>query len=290
MVVRAESSISVRRLAQVLVIPVATVGRWVGRSNPEGKSPSQRLCPVSGDSALREAIRSLCQKDRHQTYGHRRIRALLLRHHGLTANHKTVYRIMRDLGLLQPRIWRRPQRAKRVERMRPSKPDQGWQIDMTCFELSDLRRVYLTVVIDCFSRQLVGWTLDQRCRASEWISALRQGLELRRLSGESCRSLVLRSDNGAQPCSQKFVTFLSQQGIKGEYTGYDAPDDNAYVERVIRTIKEEEVWLNSYDSFHEAHQAIENYINFYNQERIHQALEYKTPNETAEPFANLNAA
>jgi putative transposase len=288
--VRAESSISVRRLAQVFVIPVATVGRWVGRNNPEAKPPSQRLCPVSGDSVLREAIRSLCQKDRHQTYGHRRIRALLLRHHGLTVNHKTVYRIMRDLSLLQPRVWRRPQRAKRVERMRPSKPNQGWQIDMTCFELSDLRRVYLTVVIDCFSRQLVGWTLDQRCRASEWISALRQGLESRQLSAESCRSLVLRSDNGAQPCSQKFVAFLSQQGIKGEYTGYDAPDDNAYVERVIRTIKEEEVWLNSYDSFQEAHQAIENYINFYNQERIHQALDYKTPNETAAPFSNLNAA
>jgi putative transposase len=289
-VVRAESSISVRRLAQVFVIPVATVGRWVGRSNPEAKRPSQRSCPVSGDHRLRETIRSLCQKDRHQTYGHRRIRALLLRDYGLSVNHKTVYRVMRDLGLLQPRVWRRPQRAKHVERMRPSKPDQGWQIDMTCFELSDLRRVYLTVVIDCFSRQLVGWTLDRRCRASEWISALRQGLESRQLSGEACRSLVLRSDNGAQPCSQKFVAFLSQHGIKGEYTGYDAPDDNAYVERVIRTIKEEEVWINSYDSFPEAHKAIENYINFYNQERIHQALEYKTPNQTAAPFSNLNAA
>jgi len=69
-----------------------------------------------------------------------------------------------------------------------------------------------------------------------------------------------------------------------------APDDNAYVERVIRTIKEEEVWLTSYDSFHKAHQALENYINFYNQERIHQALDYKTPNETTAPFSNLNAA
>ena len=175
--------------------------------------------------------------------------------------------------------------------MCPTKPDQSWQIDMTSFELSDLRRVYLTVVIDCFSRQIVGWTLDPRCRASEWIAAVRQGLEFRRrLSPESCGGLVLRSDNGAQPCSRKFVAFLSQHGIKGEYTGYDAPDDNAYVERVIRTIKAEEVWLNSYDSFPEAHQAIENYINFYNQERIHQALEHKTPNQAAAPFSNLNAA
>ena len=173
--VRAESSISVRRLAKVFAIPVATVGRWVGRRNPEAKQRSQRSCPVSGDHRLREVIRWLCQKDRHQTYGHRRIRALLLRHHGLRVNHKTVYRIMRDLGLLPPRVWRRPQRAKRVERMRPSKPDQGWQIDMTCFELSDLRRVYLTVVIDCFSPASAG--LD-------FGSALsRLGVDQRRSSG-----------------------------------------------------------------------------------------------------------
>ena len=288
--VRRESLLSVRRLAQVFAIPLATVGRWVAVKDRSREQRSRRSCPVSGDSALREIIRSLCQKDRHQTYGHRRIRALLLRHYGFTVNHKTVYRIMRELGLLQERVWRRPYRPKRIERMQPSKPNQGWQIDMTCFELADQQRVYLTVVIDCFSRQIVGWTLDRRCRASEWIAALRQGLEFCRLSDESCRDLVLRSDNGAQPCSQKFVAFLSQQGIKGEYTGYDAPDDNAYVERVIRTIKEEEVWINSYESFPEAHQAIENYINFYNQERIHQALEYKTPNQTAAPFSNLNAA
>ena len=209
----------------------------------------------------------------------------------MALNHKTVYRMMRTMGLLQRRVWHRPYRPKRVERMQPTEPSRGWQIDMTCFELSDLRRVYLVVVIDCFTRQIVGWTLDRRCRASEWTSAVRQGLEFQGLlSKESCRGLVLRSDNGAQPCSKKFVEFLGSKGIKGEYTGYDAPDDNAFVERVIRTIKEEEVWPNSYESFSEAHQAIDNYINFYNQERIHSALDYKTPNEIAATFFTLNAA
>ena len=216
---------------------------------------------------------------------------MLTRRHGIVLNHKTVYRMMRDMGLLQERVWRRPYRPKRIERMRPSRPNQGWQIDMTCFELADLRRVYLVVVIDCFTRQIVGWTLDMRCRASEWISAVRQGLESGGLiSKESCSGLLLRSDNGAQPCSKRFVEFLGSRGIKGEYTGYDAPDDNAFVERVIRTIKEEEVWQNSYESFNEAHQAIENYINFYNQERIHESLDYKTPNEIAAPFSTLFAA
>lgn len=287
---RNESSATVRRLAAAFQLPTSTIGRWIESKKPDRELKSQRCCPVSGDDKLREAIVALCQNGRHQRYGYRRIRALLLRHDGLKANHKTVYRIMAELKLTQPKIWKRAYRPKRIERMRPQRPDHNWQIDMTGFQLSDLRRLYLTVVIDCFSRQIVGWTLDSRCRASEWIAAVRQGLEMRGLDGESCRSLVLRSDNGAQPCSKKFVAFLASRGVKGEYTGYDAPDDNAFVERVIRTIKEEEVWLNSYESFAEAHQAIESYVNYYNHERIHQALNYKTPNEVAAPFSDQYAA
>lgn len=136
------------------------------------------------------------------------------------------------------------------------------------------------VVTDCFTRKIVGWSLECRCRAREWISALRMGLEVQGLvSKDLCRELVLRSDNGAQPCSRKFVEYLGQAGVKGQYTGYNAPDDNAYVERVIRTIKEEEIWPSSYDTWSEAHAAIESYVNFYNCERIHSALDYRTPAE-----------
>lgn len=287
---RSESSATVRRLAASFQLPASTIGRWVEAKKPDQEPKSQRCRPVSSDDKLRAAIVALCQRDWHQRYGYRRIKALLLRHYGITANHKTVYRIMAELKLTQPKIWKRAYRPKRIERMRPQRPDHNWQIDMTSFQLSDLKRLYLTVVIDCFSRQIVGWTLDSRCRASEWIAAVRQGLETRGLDGELCRSLVLRSDNGAQPGSKKFVAFLASRSVKGEYTGYDAPDDNAFVERVIRTIKEEEVWINSYESFTEAHQAIESYINFYNHERIHQSLDYKTPNEVAAEHAQLHAA
>jgi len=107
---------------------------------------------------------------------------------------------------------------------------------------------------------------------------------------EQCSGLTLRSDNGSQPCSRRFVEYLGTCGITGQYTGYDAPDDNAYVERVIRTIKEEEVWLNSYETFLEAHEAMERYIDYYNQERIHSALDYKTPNEVAASYVTRKAA
>ena len=208
------------------------------------------------------------------------IRALLLRRYGLRVSRKTVNRVMRDLGLCQSRLRRKPLRPKRVERMRPSRPNQAWQVDMTSFQRSDLRPVYLVTVIDCFTRQLVGWHANDRCKATDWSSAVRQALESRGMTTkEACSGLVLRSDNGAQPSSKHFVEFLGRHGVRGQYTGYNAPDDNAYVERVIRTIKEEEVWCSDYDSLHEARECISDYVRYYNRDRLHSSLNYRTPDE-----------
>ena len=225
------------------------------------------------------------------TYGYRRITALLNQDAGTRVNRKTVLKIMREEGLTRPKVWHRPARPKRVEKMKPTAPGQGWQVDMTSFQLSTLTTLFLVVVIDCFSRKIVGWNLSRRCRAGEWIAAVRMALEEEgRMEREKCRGLVLRSDNGSQPCARKFVEFLGRRGVQGQYTGYDAPDDNAYVERVIRTLKEEEIWLNSYDAFPEAHEAVEGYINYYNQKRIHSALGYRTPNQVAAASITLAAA
>ena len=172
-------------------------------------------------------------------------------------NRKTVWRIMHEEGLVRAKVRRRPRRPKRVEKMRPSGPDQAWQIDMTSLELSDMTRLFLVMATDCYTREIVGWTLDRRCRASEWVSALRMALEGRGMvTKEGCGGLTLRCDNGSQPCSKAFVEYLGRMGVKGQYTGYNAPDDNADVERVIRTVKEEEIWANAYDTVKEAHAAI----------------------------------
>lgn len=238
---------------------------------------------------MRQRIRVLCLEERYQLYGYRRIWALL-RREGRGVNRKTVYRVMRAEGLTRPRVWHRPYRPRRVEKMRPERTTQAWQIDMTSLQLADLTGLFLVVVTDCFSREIVGWTLDRRCRASEWTAAVRLALESRgwRRKGD-IEGLTLRSDNGAQPCSKHFVEYLGSVGVQGQYTGYSAPDDNAVVERVIRTIKEEEIWLNQYETWAEAHAAIEAYIRFYNEERLHSSLGYQTPKEFA-AHSTLKAA
>lgn len=280
--------LSVRRLAKAAQKPVSTVGRWVGPKR--ARETAGRKCPVSGDATLRSEVRELCDMPRHRTYGYRRIWALL-RRKGHKINRETVRRMMCQMGLSRPKIWHKPKRPKRVEKMRPVAPNRGWQIDMTSFVLSDLTSLYLIVVIDCYTRKIVGWSLDRRCRAGEWVSALRMGLESQGLtSKELCRNLVVRSDNGSQPCSRRFVEYLGKVGVQGQYTGYNAPDDNAYVERVIRTVKEDEIWANVYDTLSEARAAIEDYINDYNNERIHSALGYLTPSEFAAAHNTLAAA
>lgn len=287
-----DGGISIRRLARVLEIPVATVGRWLKGGIEDHPRPREigRRRPISGDERLQIRLRECCAEPRHAQYGYRRIWALL-RREGWRVNRKTVWRVMRELGLSRPKVWHRPRRPKRVEKMRPHRPHQSWQIDMTSLVLSNLEMLFLVVVIDCYTRQILGWTLDRRCRASEWVAAVRQALEGQGLA-EKLESgfLVLRSDNGAQPCAKRFVEFLGQRGIQAQYTGYNAPDDNAYVERVIRTIKEEEIWPSAYETFGEAHQAIQAYLEFYNEQRIHAALGYRTPNEFAAAYLTLAAA
>ena len=282
--------ISVGRLARTFQEPRSSVGRWVAAERP-CQSPRRRR-PVGDDAALREAVRREALHPRQGRFGYRRITAVL-RRKTWRVNRKTVYRIMKEEALLQDRIWRRPQRPRRVEKMRPGRPNQGWQIDMTSLQLSDLTPLYLVTVIDCCTRQIVGWMLDRRCRAREWTAAVRMALDWAGLVEKAqaqAAGLVLRSDNGAQPCSKAFVEFLGRRGVRGQYTGYDAPDDNAYVERVIRTIKEEEIWPNQWDTWSEAHAAIGQYVAYNNNERIHSALAYRTPNEAAAAYVTLAAA
>ncbi len=286
-----EHKTSVRRLARAFAEPVSSIGRWL---KPKVSPPPEprRPRPVSDDPVMRQRVQTLADEPRHRTFGYRRIWALLRRER-VRINPKTVRRIMKDLGLSRPKFAYKPRRPKRVEKMRPAHPNQGWQIDMTSFPLSDFTPVFLVTVIDCCTRELVGWTLERRCRAGEWTAAVRMALEARGLTEKTaCRELglVLRSDNGSQPCSKKFVEFLGAHGVQGQYTGYNAPDDNAYVERVIRTIKEEEIWPNLWDTLGEARQAIEDYVTYYNERRLHSALDYQTPSEVAAAFITHAAA
>jgi len=273
----------VRRVLDLLGISPSTYYCKVGNTASH-KRCSQRGDHEEGlsDEVILKEITEYRKK--FPTYGVPRMTALLRNRSNMKVNHKRVYRIMKENALLLERK-RFKAKRKKARKAIATAPNQHWQTDMTKFEIPGFGWVFLFLVVDIFSRKIVGWHLSTRARARDALMALEMALR-QELWPSVCygvRHLVLRSDNGCQYLSRAFFEYIHKIRnfvvIQHELTGYNQPEGNAYVERTIRTVKEEEIWLNEYGGFFEARGGIERYIKFYNEERIHSALGYISPIE-----------
>jgi putative transposase len=157
-------------------------------------------------------------------------------------------------------------------------PNQVWQMDFTkvCVEG---RWYWLLVVMDRFSREIVGWDLTLRGRAQEVKVVLDRAVLERFPKGVREAGLKIASDNGSAFLSETVQEFARHLEVELMRTRIRYPEGNGRCERLIRTIKEEEVWLNIYDSYGEARKRIGAFIEFYNSERIHSALGYVSPRQ-----------
>lgn len=216
----------------------------------------------------------------HPFWGYRRMTAWLRVREGYMANHKRIYRLMKENDLLVEKT--RHKALRRAQRAKPkaTRPDEYWGIDMTKFLLGPLGWCYLIIVLDWFSKEIVGWNLSLRARTAEWEEALERGLCEHFPWGVRDQGLNLVSDNGSQPTSVSFMRDMALLGVNQVFCSYDNPKGNAETERVIRTIKEELLWLNDFTSFEQAYKAIEAWIrNDYNRLYVHSALGYRSPLE-----------
>ena len=236
--------------------------------------------PVERDeSALRAAISGLCAQ--WPTYGYRRITAELKRA-GWPVNHKRVARLMAEMGL-QAKVRRAgkrttdsnhdgPRFANLVGELVVTHPDQVWVADITYIRL--LRCfVYLAVVMDVFTRAIRGWELSRSLDHSLTCAALQCAL----LNG---RPEIHHSDQGVQYAAQEYVDSLHRVGAAVSMSDKGAAWQNGYAERLMRTIKEEEVYLSEYLDFHDARRQLGRFLDdVYMHKRIHSALGYLTPVE-----------
>lgn len=216
----------------------------------------------------------------HPFWGYRRMTAWLKYREGLTVNRKRIHRLMRENGLLveqqRHKALRTPQRAK----PKATRPNQYWGIDMTKFLLGSLGWCYLIIVLDWYTKEIVGWNLSLRAKTSEWKEALDRAVCEKFPWGVRGQGLNLVSDNGSQPTSVAFMRDTAELGINQIFCSYDNPRGNAETERVIRTIKEEVLWLNDFGSFEEAGTTIGAWIGEdYNRLYVHSALGYRSPEE-----------
>lgn len=240
--------------------------------------------PGEAETVLRDAIQRLVLSHRH--YGYRRITALLKRE-GWVVNHKRVARLMREDNLLclrkpafRPattdsqhdwRVW--PNLARR---MVPMAVNQLWVADITYVRLEGAF-VYLAVILDAFSRKVVGWSIANYLTADLTIEALVMAMTNREvIAGE----LVHHSDRGVQYACGEYVERLEAAGILPSMSRAGCPYDNAMAESFMKTLKVEEVHAANYRDLEHTRSAIGTFIEtVYNQQRLHSALAYLSPEE-----------
>lgn len=229
------------------------------------------------DRRLLEAIRPI--KEAHPFWGYRRIWAWLKFREGFVVGRKRVYRLLRENDLLVPRKSYRAKRDPDRKKPRATRPRQYWGIDMTKFIVQGLGWVYLVVVLDWCSKKVVGWDLSLRSRSAEWLRALDGAVVSEFADGVRGKGLKLISDNGSQPSSRAFMNAAATLGIEQVFTSYNNPKGNAETERFMRTLKEEVVWLNEFESFTGAEEKLRAWFADYNQNYPHSSLGYMSPEE-----------
>ena len=220
----------------------------------------------------------LAEEPRRHHFGYRRWCAILKRRRNLVVNHKRMVRLLRELGWTQARI-RRGKRLRAERPENPTAPNQVWAIDMTKFLVGEACWLHCISVIDLFDRMVVGYCVSLRGRAEEWRQALDNALVTRFPDGVRGHELTLLSDNGGQPTSRTFLDALRTCEITPSFIAIGEPKQNAHIERFFRTLKEEEIWPNIYDTVDEAKRAIADFIHYYNENREHSSLGYMTPAE-----------
>ena len=216
---------------------------------------------------------------RHPFYGSRRMKRYL-KDCGYVVNRKKIQRLMQTLGLSgmapgphtskphpQHKIY--PYLLRGVEICRPN---QVWSSDITYIRLPR-GFVYLAAIIDWYSRKVLAWRLSNTMDAGFCVDCLEEAIQSHGLPD------IFNSDQGSQFTSEAFTSVLIQNGITISMDGRGRALDNIFVERLWRTVKYEDVYLKKYDGLQDLLIGLTHYFLFYNQERYHQSLGYKTPHE-----------
>ena len=202
----------------------------------------------------------------------------------LSVNRKRVQRLMRKMGIQALLCKPKTSKGNKYHKKYPyllsdltiTHNNQVWMVDITYLRLST-GFMYLVALIDVHSRYIVGWSLSNTLETESCLEALESAL------GGGARPEIINSDQGCQFTSEQWTQTLQEYKITISMTGKGRCHDNIYIERFWKSLKYEEIYLNDYDNVEELESAIKAYIEFYNEHRPHQALDYKTPDEIYSP-------
>jgi putative transposase len=211
--------------------------------------------------------------ERNPTDGYRIVTAWVTRKLGRAVNRKRVLRVMRERRMIQ-------RRTHEPKRRRPGffmveRPGQLWHLDMTSVWVAEHGWVYLNAIIDCCTREIVGWQLSLRCRAVEAVAVIEGAVAEQSILP---RTLTLGTDNGSAFTARTTRLVISGLGVTHRRGGYRDPESQAFIESWFRYLKERCVWRHEFETLDQAREVIAAYIDHYH-DRPHSRLNYLTPRE-----------
>ena len=275
-VLECRGCLSVSRAARLLGVSRPGYYKWL--CNRDGLKPREEL-----DWRLREEVQRIALD--FPRYGYRRIK-VELGNRGFRTSARKVLGLMRMDNLLCVRKRYRlcttdsnhgmPVYENLARGLHVTGINQLWVADITYIHLPR-EFVYLAVILDVYSRRCLGWMLSRRIDTELVLGALHKALETRGFDPEG---LIHHSDQGVQYASREYVECLNEHGIRVSMSRRGNPYDNAFAETFMKTLKYEEVYLNEYDTYREALENIERFIDeVYNQKRLHSSIGYRSPIE-----------
>lgn len=266
---------------------IATACRIAGISRAGFYRKWAKHEPRQADTELRDVIQRIVLENR--CYGYRRVTAVL-RQQGRVENRKRVLRLMRTDNLLALRKRRFVHTTNSrhgylvysnlAGKVEVTRTNQLWVADITYIRLRE-EFVYLAVVLDAYSRRVIGWALGKTLETKLPLEALDQALAQR----EIAIGIMHHSDRGIQYCSEEYIGRLEEHQFQISMSRPARPYDNAKMESFMKTLKHEEVYLKQYQDLEQARSSIATFIDeVYNGRRLHSALNYRSPIdfETAE--------
>ena len=236
------------------------------------------------NKTLETALQEICSE--FPCYGYRRVTAEL-RRRGWQINRKRIARMMKIMDLQAKKVVRKrrttnsehsfPRYSNLVESLLVQRPDEVWVGDITYIRLKH-GFVYLAVLMDVFTRAIRGWHLDRSLDQSLTLTALQKALNTH------CPQ-IHHSDQGLQYAATDYTDLLKEHNIQISMAEVGEPTQNGYAERLMRTIKEEEVDLSDYQDYHDAYRQIGQFLeDVYMRKRVHSSLNYLTPAEFEEQW------
>ena len=268
--VEKDSEISIRRQAKLLSV-----------------SRSRLYYKACGESDLNLEIMDLIDREftDHPFTGVEKMKHVVRREMGVSMNHKRIRRLMRLMGLMA--VYPKPRTTERIVEhakypclirdMEINRPDQVWCSDITYIRIGR-GFMYLAAIMDFYSRRVLSWRLSNSLDSLFCIEMLEDAL----MHGIP---EVFHSDQGRQYTCAGFVEKLKENGIRISMSGRGRAFDNILVERLWRTVKYEEVYMREYSDGLELSRSLNRYFSFYNNERLHESLGYRTPVEVYERVA-----